>query len=767
MNEKIKNNINLIIKIFILSQPILDVLTGICVNTLKLDITIGVIIRILMLAFICYTVVFVFKKKKLLIPYLIIGLYFILYLVGMYLYKDSSILLEAKNLLRAFYFPILLMSLYNIKDEIRISNMTLFSVLFLYLIFLFIPTVFGLGYKSYLITKAGTLGFFNSANEISGIISILTPIMFIIFYRSKKIIPIAVLSVIYIAVILMIGTKTPLISLIITVFVTLIYIWISWIKAKKYKNILYSLGVVLVGIFAIILILPKTNFYKNIRTHLDYLGLDHVTDIFKDPFLVDHFIFSSRIEFLDEKSRIYLDSEFYEKLFGIGYINDGIETKLIEMDYFDIYYSHGIIGFTIYFSILLFVIYLILKDYKVKNYNDVMMVTIIFLIMLLSFFTGHILTAPSVNILSTIIILSLIKRNKKDLLFTAYNLDIGGIEKALVTLVNRIDYKKYNVEIILEEKKGIFLDKVNKEVKVKEMKVSNHKDVLIRKAINFTRKLVFKILYDYTYDFSCCYATYSYSGAKLALIASDNNSFYIHSNYKFIYPNESEFKAFFDSRNIADYKRLFFVSNESKNSFLEVYPEYKNKSYVINNFVDTKEIIEKAKEEIKEKKSKEKLLFVFVGRLEDASKKLRRALNVVKNINNTELWIIGGGPDQKIYEEYVDKYKLQNKVKFLGVKANPYPYMKEADYIILTSDYEGFPVTYLEAISLNKKVITTIPTSDELLDISKYGYAISTDEDKMVEEIKEIIKKKEKGTSISLDEVQEKRLKKLYELFNE
>ena len=122
-------------------------------------------------------------------------------------------------------------------------------------------------------------------------------------------------------------------------------------------NIVYSIGICLVGAFSIILILPKTNFYKNIRTHLDYLGLEHVTDIFKDPFLIDHFIFSSRIEFLDTMSSIYLDSPIYQKLFGIGYINNNKETKLIEMDYFDIYYSHGLFGFLLFFLVTLYVLY--------------------------------------------------------------------------------------------------------------------------------------------------------------------------------------------------------------------------------------------------------------------------------------------------------------------------------------------------------------------------------------------------------------------------
>ena len=767
MKDLIKKNMSNLIAVFLILQPILDLLTGICVNTLKLDITIGVMVRMLFLGILACILLFVYKKKNLWMIYSIFLFYFIFYMIGMILYKDSSLLVEIKNLLRCFYFPILLITLYPIKDDIKISNMTLLTILFLYLIFLFIPTLFGLGYKSYQVTKVGTLGFFNSANEISGLISILTPFMFLVFYHSKKVLPIVLLSILYLSVILMLGTKTPLLALIFTIGISILHIWGRWLKQKNYKPVLASIGVILVGIFALLLLIPRTNFYKNIRTHLDYLGLEHVTDVLKDSFFIDHFIFSSRLQFLDNKSYIYIDSPKYEKLFGIGYINSDKETKLIEMDYFDIYYSHGLLGFLVYFSITLYVLYKVLNNQKDTSYEYLMKSSSLFLIIFLAFFTGHIITAPSVSLLVVVIILSMAKREKKDLLFTAFNMDLGGIEKALLNLVNRIDYSKYNVTVILEEKRGIFLDKMNKKVIVRECKVSNNKDVIIRKTINVIRKLWFKILNDHNYDFSCCYTTYSYSSGKLALMASSNNSIFVHGDYTIACKDDEEFYDFFNSRKINNYKTIVFVSNENKNKFIEKYPSLKEKCKVFNNFINTKEIIEQSMEKIKEKHPKDKVLFVYVGRLDEYQKKISRQINLIKEIKEAELWIIGDGPDKELYEKLVKENKVENRVKFLGRKTNPFPYMKEADYILLTSDYEGFPVTYLEAITLKKDIITTFPTSDELVDIHKYGYIISIDEEKMVKEVKQILKKKTLKEEIVLDEVQQKRLQKLYELFNE
>ena len=66
MKDKIKNNMSTILSIFLILQPVLDLITGICVNTLNLDITFGVIIRMLFLAFLCLTVIFIYNKKKVL-----------------------------------------------------------------------------------------------------------------------------------------------------------------------------------------------------------------------------------------------------------------------------------------------------------------------------------------------------------------------------------------------------------------------------------------------------------------------------------------------------------------------------------------------------------------------------------------------------------------------------------------------------------------------------------------------------------------------------
>ena len=75
------------------------------------------------------------------------------------------------------------------------------------------------------------------------------------------------------------------------------------------------------------------------------------------------------------------------------------------MDYFDIYYSHGVVGFIIYFAIYGYIFYLIMKKREKLNIEKYCIYISIILIILLSFITGHIITAPSVSILVAIILL--------------------------------------------------------------------------------------------------------------------------------------------------------------------------------------------------------------------------------------------------------------------------------------------------------------------------------------------------------------------------
>lgn len=97
----------------------------------------------------------------------------------------------------------------------------------------------------------------------------------------------------------------------------------------------------------------------------------------------------------------------------------------------------------------------------------------------------------------------------KKLLFAAYSLDIGGIEKALIQLTNYLAKKGYDITIVLEKKQGIFLEEVNSNIKIIEYSPNESKNVLKRKIINLCKKIKFIVKYKNKFDFSASFATYS------------------------------------------------------------------------------------------------------------------------------------------------------------------------------------------------------------------------------------------------------------------
>ena len=161
----------------------------------------------------------------------------------------------------------------------------------------------------------------------------------------------------------------------------------------------------------------------------------------------------------------------------------------------------------------------------------------------------------------------------------------------------------------------------------------------------------------------------------------------------------------------------------------EIFKKIENRIITINNFIDEQYIINQSKKAIPEKKQKE-YTFLNVSRHDEHAKKISRIIDAAKILDesgyNFKIFLIGKGVDTEKYLEQIKKMNLQEKVLYLGEKENPYPYFNICDSIIMTSDYEGYPVVYLESIILKRPIITTNVSDAELVIDKKFG--IVTDE---------------------------------------
>lgn len=360
----------------------------------------------------------------------------------------------------------------------------------------------------------------------------------------------------------------------------------------------------------------------------------------------------------------------------------------------------------------------------------------------------------------------MIRLKKKKIIFMSYSLCIGGIEKALIELLNRLDYSKYDVTLLLEKKEGEFLSSLNKNIKLYNYDTCTSKNVIYRKLKNGLKRIKYLLFNYMKYDFACCFATYSKPCSLLTLKSSKNTSLYVHGDYVNEFKNNDKVIDFFEKQDIYSFKKIIFVSEESKNNLIDVIPSIKNNSIVINNFLNIKDILKLSKEKIKEEKNKNRKLFVYVGRLDEKVKKVSKMIEVVEflkqNNIDVDFWIIGDGLDYEYYFNMIKSKNLQDNIKMLGSKLNPYPYIKLCDYLVITSLHEGFPVTFLEALTLDKKIISTISVSDDEINLKDYGYIVSHDVDKMKKEVLKILKNDDKKfEKIDFNEIYNKRMKKI------
>ena len=194
------------------------------------------------------------------------------------------------------------------------------------------------------------------------------------------------------------------------------------------------------------------------------------------------------------------------------------------------------------------------------------------------------------------------------------------------------------------------------------------------------------------------------------------------------------------------------------------------KTKTINNLIDHESIL-MLSNEVQIKKDKNKKTLLFVGRLDEHQKKVSRIIKSAKELNskkNIEFWILGDGEQRPTYEKMIKKYKLKN-IKLLGSKKNPYPYIKVCDAILLTSDYEGFPVVYNEAIILNKPIITTINVSDESINIQDgFGMICNKDVKSICQAILKFINENHNNSKrLDFKKLNKKRIDMIIELLEE
>lgn len=187
---------------------------------------------------------------------------------------------------------------------------------------------------------------------------------------------------------------------------------------------------------------------------------------------------------------------------------------------------------------------------------------------------------------------------------------------------------------------------------------------------------------------------------------------WIHTDYA-AWSGFSEWTKMVTKKDPEIYKRFDIIvalSEHCKQGLVNKIPSIDNKVIVIPNLVNIKEICKKAEESSQIKFPEVVYKFITVGRI-DREKNFDGILKVCKKLRDDGIdycwFIVGDGPMRKNVEQKIKEYNLSDNVKMLGRLENPYPLMKNSDYFVLLSTYEGTPVTIDECAVLKVPVIAT------------------------------------------------------------
>lgn len=343
---------------------------------------------------------------------------------------------------------------------------------------------------------------------------------------------------------------------------------------------------------------------------------------------------------------------------------------------------------------------------------------------------------------------------KKNILISVYNMEIGGIERSLINMLESFDYQRYNVDLLIFHHVGEFMNLIPKSVnilpQVREYTVFRKPVVLCLKEGQYSLAFI-RVVSKYIAEIKSksrnmeegagyiqMQLTQKYSSFFLPkldkeydvaisyawphdIIANKVNAkkkiAWVHTDYsKLEIDNELDLKVWNKFDCIAS------VSDACMEAFLTTYPSLREKVMVVENITSPNFIKKMAEEELQLTKDiSQNFNLVSVGRLSyvkgfDLAIEALKLLHD-KGLTNIKWYIIGYGGYEKELKDLISKHNLKDSFILLGKKTNPYPYMKNCDLYVQPSRYEGKAVTVTEAKILGKPIlITKYPTASSQIE---------------------------------------------------
>ena len=328
--------------------------------------------------------------------------------------------------------------------------------------------------------------------------------------------------------------------------------------------------------------------------------------------------------------------------------------------------------------------------------------------------------------------------------------DVGGVSNALIEMLSKFDYTKYEVTVWVNSGKGIAQRELCSQVKIKKWNESNSRQILMSQIKNYQiraalKGIFYRLLSRLTISSQEKNAIYSMKGLPLmsdeyydcvicyqgiSSIVLANSIYRINGEKKvlWVHGDHTRPKKLMPLflRLYCKFDKIYCVSESSRVEFCKQFPAIQDKTEVFYNLISPKHIVELASLTVHE--SFCSCAIVTVGRLsqEKGQAMIPQITRLLLNAGYDVYWyLVGDGALRQTIENEIQKYDVFEHVILLGTQMNPYPYIKNCDIYVQPSFSEGWCLTVQEARILKKPIVTTpLPVISEQIISGENGLIV-------------------------------------------
>ena len=366
---------------------------------------------------------------------------------------------------------------------------------------------------------------------------------------------------------------------------------------------------------------------------------------------------------------------------------------------------------------------------------------------------------------------------KKKILFVYDEMLIGGSTTSLLSILNSIDYDRFEVDLNLYYNKGALFDQIPKQVNIlpqASMLPQSAKGKFIKIlrsffAGDFLRALYYGIVIDkklklnsqamiygrvtnsrkleVEYDTAIGFLE-NWPNVFVALKTKAKRKIgWVHVDWK-----GANLKPIVEDKAYSKLDTIVLVSQKCLDNYNDVFPKFKNKTVYIENILSQRTIRNMSHNFAADLAIDEaKINLVSACRIEFHHKGLDRGVKAFAKLREDNLvenyhwYIIGNGSDINNLRNMIAENFLGKYITVLGARNNPLPYVALMDMFFLPSRYEGKPMAVTEALMLGvPALVTTYASAKEQIENGIDGVIIENTDEAVYYSLKMLVNNKKK-----------------------